>query len=169
MPGQFASADPDADNAGPAQMINHREEILGCLLVGEPADGTDHRGTGGNTESTARAVSGPRRRVRAVPLQPRPVHGHPDGTDPFGGNQPPPDRLDRYPGSDAQRHVGDAAKPPLDGDVGTAPAAGLELVKGEAMVGMDDSRHGRAAGGHPPEHARLRRMRMCHVKGPLPQ
>ena len=102
MLGQLASADPDADDVGPAQMIDHGEEILWRLLVGEPANGADHRSTGGNAESAARAVSG-FRRTGGQFRSGRAVNGHADGADPLGRDQPPPDRLDRDPGPDAQR------------------------------------------------------------------
>ena len=147
MLGQLASPDPDSDDVGPAQMTNHREEILWCLLVGEASHGTDYRRTGGMPRAR-RARSRAPGHARAVPLL-TPVNGHADGADPIGRNQPPPDSLDRDPGPDAQRKVGDAAKPPLNGNISAASAARLEFVKGKTMVGVNDPRDGRPVGGHP--------------------
>ncbi len=112
MLGQLASPDPDADHAGLAQLANHGEKILGCLLVCEPTNSTDYRRIGGNTESTAGAVSGSRQARRQFSSC-HAIHGHPDGADTLGRDQPPPDGLDCYSGPDAQRHIGDSAKSPL--------------------------------------------------------
>jgi hypothetical protein len=120
--GQLASPDPDADDVGSVQMIDHREEILGCLLVREASHGTDDRRAGRNAESTSGTLSGPRRVRRRIRRR-RSVNSHTDGPDPIGRDQPPPDSFDRDPGPDTQRKVGDAAEAPFDGDVSAAPTA----------------------------------------------
>jgi hypothetical protein len=79
-------------------------------------------------------------------------------------DQSAPDGLNRYCRPDAQRHVGDPAEPALDRDVRSAPGPRLELVEGEAVVGMDDAGHRGPAGGHPAERSRLGGVRMGYVE-----
>src|SRR6516225_9250568 len=55
--GQLAAADPHADDLRAPQSRHGGEEILGRLLVGEPADRADHGGVGRQAESEAGALT----------------------------------------------------------------------------------------------------------------
>jgi hypothetical protein len=161
--GEIAAADPHTYHLRPAKLVQSGQEILRCLLIGEPADRAHHRRVGGKTERAPRPFPGLRR--ADLSLRPRRgIHGHPDGPDPIGGDQAAADGLDRHAGPDAKRNIGDAAQPALDRDVGAATAAGLELVEREAMVGVHDPRHLGAPGGQAAERPGLGSVGVCHVE-----
>ena len=98
------------------------EEILWRFLVGESAYRAHHGDVGRKTQRAPRLL--PRLRDADTKLSSgRIVHGHPDGPDPFGRDQPPADSLDGHPGPDAQRDVGETAQAALDRHVGAAATA----------------------------------------------
>ena len=168
--GQLAAADPHADDFRAPQGRHGGEEILGRLLVGQPADRADYGGVGRQAEGEAGALA--RLRLPGAHARPRPVrpvHRDADGADPLGRDQLSPDGFGGDRVAHAQAHVGDPAQPPLDRYVGPAPGCRLELVEREAVEGVHDPRNPGPVRGQPADGSGLRAVGVHHVELPLPE
>ena len=150
---QRAVPDPDRVDVRPAERGYGVDEALGCLLVVDPADRADYLAPDGHSQPAA-CGGAHRRAARRIGA----LDGRVDHPDAVGCRDPPAHGLGRHRPAHGKEDVGEAAEVALYADVRRPARPRLELVKREAMEGVD---HPGDAGPRRRHPARVRRLSRC--------